>query len=188
MNAIDRARPSASSLLISAAALSLALAAGCGAEQAAGSSAQYDTEDPAAACSAAEMDPLLACAAEPCAGLSGDPLSECIDVSCPPEVFDVTEGCAGCIVVNLSSIEDVGHYCGGSSGSTEPVVAACSAAEIDPLLACATEPCAGLSGDPLSECFDLSCPPEVFDVTEGCAGCIIASLASVEAIAHNCGG
>jgi len=187
MNTIERLRRYAPSQLLSAVALSVALAAGCGAEPAAGSSAQYDTEDPtpAAACSGSEMDPLVACAAEPCAGMSGDPLSECMDVSCPETVFDVSQGCAECIIVNLSSMDDVANYCGTPA---QPTAAACTAAEMDPLVACSVEPCAGMSGDLLTECMDESCPETVWDVSEGCASCIIGSLASVEAFAQACGG
>lgn len=138
-----------------------------------------------AACTGAELEPLVSCSAEPCSGLSGDPLNECMGENCPETVFDVSEGCAECIIVNLSSVEDINHYCGAPA---QPVAAACNAAEMDPLVACSAEPCAGLSGDPLTECMDESCPETVWEVSEGCAQCIIVNLASVEAFAQACGG
>jgi hypothetical protein len=185
MNTLPRPRRAIPNTVIAAAVLSLAFAAGCGASP--GASEQFDTEDPGpvAACTDAELEPLVSCSAEPCSGLSGDPLNECMGDNCPETVFEVSEVCAECIIVNLSGVEDIVQGCGAPA---QPTVAACAADEMDPLVACSAEPCAGLSGDPLNECMDSSCPETVWEVSEDCAQCIIFNMASVEAFAEACSG
>jgi hypothetical protein len=134
-----------------------------------------------AACTAEEIDPLVACSAEPCEGMSGDPLNECMGDNCPESVFDVTQTCGECIIANLSSVDDIAQGCGAAV--SEPSAPACTAAEMDPVVACAGEPCTSLSGDPLMECISENCPESVFEVSPDCGECIVLNQSSIEDVA-----
>lgn len=150
-----------------------AMAAGCG-----------PAPSPAAACAPTELDPIVACAAEPCADLSGDALMQCMGESCPESVWQISELCGQCIGAHQSSVDAFAGACGEGAEPFAP----CSPEETDPITACATEPCAGLAGDPLMECMDQNCPESVWEVSETCATCMIANQSSVEAMTGNCGG
>ncbi len=143
---------------------------------------------PTAACSPTEIDPLVACSAEPCEGMSGDPLMACMDDNCPETVWEgITETCANCMLANQFNVEAMAAAC-GQTPEAEPPTAACTADEIDPIAACATEPCAGMAGDPLMECMDVNCPETVWELSEACAQCMIANQSSIEAMIGTCSG
>jgi len=150
-----------------------AIAAGCG-----------PTQQPGSACSASEFDPIAACAAEPCDGLAGDALMQCMGESCPESVWEISPMCAHCLGANQSSLDAMAGACGEGA---EPFVS-CSAEEVDPITACAVEPCAGIAGDPLMECMDQNCPESIWEVSETCATCMLANQSSVEDMTGNCGG
>jgi hypothetical protein len=169
-------------LLAGAGLLAAVATAGCSDNT--GSSDQFSGER-VVACSAAELDPIVACSAEPCADLSGDALTECMDQNCPETVWEVSENCGACLVSNLYSVDGMVAGCGSARAAS---AAACSAAEVEPLVACAAEACDTMGGDALMQCMDDNCPETVWEVSEGCANCMIANQMSFEAMTGTCGG
>lgn len=165
-----------------------AVAVGCSSDTGDVASTDQFSGEVETACSAEEIDPLVACSAEPCEGMSGDPLMACMDDNCPETVWEgITETCANCMLANQFNVEAMAAAC-GQTPEAEPPTAACTADEIDPIAACATEPCAGMAGDPLMECMDVNCPETVWELSEACAQCMIANQSSIEAMIGTCSG
>ena len=139
------------------AALSLSLAAvvsGCSADY---TTAEQNATEAASACSARHVESLVACAAEPCRGKSGEPLIMCMDNNCPETVWEtMSESCGMCMAANQTSIEAMVGSCGPEA---PPLPAACSPNELDPIVACSAEPCQTQSGDAM-----FACMQEIFSV------------------------
>ena len=168
------------------AALSLSLAAvvsGCSADY---TTAEQNATEAASACSARHVESLVACAAEPCRGKSGEPLIMCMDNNCPETVWEtMSESCGMCMAANQTSIEAMVGSCGPEA---PPLPAACSPNELDPIVACSAEPCQTQSGDAMFACMQESCPEGIWDgLSEGCAMCMVANQQSVASMAAACG-
>jgi hypothetical protein len=118
-----------------------------------------------------ELDPIEACVAAACPGLSGPEFAACAINSCQSQIFNVSSPCLGCLADNQNtSIEVIVAIC-GSDPPPPPPTAACTVEEFTPLEVCAIEHCDGLSGGPLVSCALQFCSSEFGGLSAECTSC-----------------
>jgi hypothetical protein len=125
----------------------------------------------AAACNESEAAEFQLCGAA-CGDKSGEELSDCLAEACESFIDSgATPPCLFCVGGQAQvgkNLDDSLAVCTGADDTP-----ACGDGELEPLVDCAGEPCAGIIGDPLDACVEDNCSELAPDfASDSCGLCL----------------